>query len=95
MIIPVRGPDIIELERLLDAGEGDDDLCQQAIAINKRLDDEMNQAGRKQQDALKRERIKLQRVDFQRVIADIRRRRHDQALRRYDDEIYRRRHKTA
>ncbi len=94
MITPARASDIIELERLLDDGEGDDELSRQAIAINKRLDEEMNLAGRKQQDVLKRNLIKLQRIDFHRVIGDIRRRRHDQALSRYDTEMFRRRRKT-
>lgn len=89
-----RAKDIIELERLLNDGEGDDMLCAQAIKIFERLEREMNDAGRRQSDVLRREAIKRERADFKVVLQSIRDRRHAGVLNQYDQYQYRRRRKS-
>lgn len=89
-----RASDIIELERLLDDGEGDDELCKQAIKIFERLEREMNDAGRRQSDYVRREAIKVQRADFKAVLQTIRDRRHSGVLNQYDQYQYRRRRRS-
>lgn len=82
-----RAKDIADLEKMLDDGEGDAALNQRAIEIVERLEYEEKLA-RQNMNVSGMETIARERADFERVIADIQRRRHDHVLDVFTDYAY-------
>ncbi len=82
-----RAPDIADLEKKLDDGEGDDVLCRRAIEIVERLEYEINLASRGR-NARAVKALENERKDFERIIGEIRRRRHDHALDTFVDRVF-------
>lgn len=74
-----RAADIADLEKMLDDGEGDEDLCNQAIKIFERLRDEVKQH-RQSGSGAQKNRIMGEARDFADVIKQVERRRHEHAL---------------
>jgi hypothetical protein len=74
-----RAADIADLEKMLNDGESDVDLCKRAIEIFERLKDEEKYARRSSGSAAT-QRVKEEVTDFAKVIEQIERRRHEHAL---------------
>lgn len=77
-----RAPDIADLADLLDRAEDEDLLNSRAIEIAERLEDELKQA-RARANISRSTELEEERKDFERVIADIRKRRRDGVLDRF------------
>lgn len=74
-----RAPDIVDLEKMLNDGEGDRDLCARSKEIFERLRDEAKRyqySGNLSEKA----RVKDEVRDFANVIKEIEERRHEHAL---------------
>lgn len=84
----INAPDIRDLEKMLNDGEGDASLSRRAIEIIERLDDERRRA-RYKMDYRTCERLAEEDADFKRVIGEILRRRHDHVLDRFFGHIER------
>lgn len=77
-----RAPDIADLADLLDRAEDEELLNSRAIEISERLEHEMKQA-RARANISRSTELEEERKDFERVIADIRKRRRDGVLDRF------------
>jgi hypothetical protein len=84
--MPSTAPDIIELEKKLEDGEGDDALNSLAIKIFERLADERSEAKFRRRKALLR-LLEQQNNEFGRVLLEIKRRRHLHVLDRYAQHV--------
>lgn len=82
-----RAKDIADLEKMLDDGEGDDALNQRAIEIVERLEYEEKLA-RQNMKIRDMDIVDAERKDFERVIADIQRRRHAHVLDTFTTYVY-------
>ncbi len=81
-----RGPDVLELERLLNEGGDDNAINQKAIETLERLKEEgrvMGSFGSLYLQVMHKEECD----DFNRVIAAIRRRRHAHVLDQFDQHV--------
>ena len=85
-----RADDIVELERMLNAGEGDEALSDQAIRIFDRLgrDDKFLRGHR---DPAGMIHVRTHKTDFRAVLAEIRRRRHAHVLIKFDRHEWKKR----
>jgi hypothetical protein len=81
--------DIIELERKLEDGEGDDALNDLAIEIFERLSDERSEAKFRRRKALLR-LLEQQNGEFGRILLEIKKRRHLNVLDKYAEHVKRR-----
>ena len=84
-----RAPDIADLADLLDRAEDEDLLNSRAIEIAERLEEETKMA-RNRANITRSAELEEERKDFERVIADIRRRRRDGVLDRFLAHAYNR-----
>ena len=82
-----RAKDIADLERMLDDGEGDSSLNQRAIEILERIEYE-GKLARQNMNIKGIETIEAETKDFERVIADIQRRRHEHVLDTFTTHAY-------
>lgn len=84
-----RASDIADLADLLDRAEDEDRLNSRAIEISERLEHEAKQA-RARANVTRTAELEEERKDFERVIADIRKRRRDGVLDRYFAHVQKR-----
>ena len=82
-----RAKDIADLEKMLDDGEGDDAINKRAIEIVERLEYEEKLA-RQNMKIRDMDIVDAERKDFERVIGDIKRRRHEHSLDTFATYVY-------
>lgn len=82
-------PDILDLKKKLDDGEGDDVLNNRAIEIFERLTEELNQA-KGWKDKARQRALDQEAHDFEDLIDEIERRRHAHVLDKFAQYIKRR-----
>jgi len=75
-----RATDIADLEKMLNDGESDAELCKRSIEIFERLKEEERRVRRTSNSAAAGQRIKEEVADFEQVIRQIENRRHEHAL---------------
>ncbi len=92
--MPVRAPDIADLADLLERAEDEDLLNSRAIEISERLEEELKQA-RGRANITRSTELEAELNDFERVIADIQRRRRDGVLERFLTHALNRKRKRA
>ncbi|MDO8521430.1 MAG: hypothetical protein Q7S52_04905 [bacterium] len=81
-----RAADIEDLEKMLNGGGSDEDLCSRSIEIFERLAEEANRY-RYSGSGTQRNRIEDEVRDFADVIKQIERRRHEHALDRFKEYL--------
>lgn len=81
-----RATDIADLEKMLNDGEGDGDLCNRAIEIFERLRGEAHRL-KQPVHAKERARIEAEAQDFVNVVGQIKQRRHEHALDQFEDYL--------
>lgn len=81
-----RAPDVADLEKMLDDGKSDDELCDRAIEIVERLRAEARRF-RYSGNTREQDRIEAEGADFANVIEQIDKRRHPHALDRFKEYI--------
>ena len=79
-------PDICDLEKKLNDGEGDHILSQRAIEIYERLRYEMEQA-KKKGDKARYRALQDEESDFDHVLEEIEKRRHKHVLDEFDEYL--------
>lgn len=81
-----RAADIQDLEKMLNDGEGDEDLCDRAVEIFERLRDEERRF-RYFVNSPERKRVEDETKDFVHVIDEINERRHEHALDKFKEYL--------
>lgn len=81
-----RAADIADLEKMLDDGESDTDLCDRAIEVVERLYEDAKRF-RHSSNAPQKKRVQDEVHDLQNVLEQIARRRHAHALDKFTDYL--------